>query len=314
MRQSFILFLLLLGSPILPAQCITFGAPADRLREKWGMMRIGDSVLVDQSEILVGEYLDFLYYGQAQMFPHYLHFKTRGCAAEKDRLQTVAIDPSLLPAADVLAAMPYGWLFRRPAAFDYTRFSSVGSPAWLPVEKDSVRTRAERRHLKELLQYAVSGISYEQALAFCRWRTAVDSIRSCDHSLEDSMASCYIFSLLPPELYDRLDQLHDSLTTQKNCTGPVFNFLNAGAPCYPDKQTDPSRCGHSALNGFAFKPSAEGLYNIQGNVAEMTTKKGVAKGGSYAQPAVVALKKQATAYSRSEAWLGFRCVARRRKK
>ncbi|HET6224738.1 MAG TPA: hypothetical protein VFF27_00570 [Bacteroidia bacterium] len=54
--------------------------------------------------------------------------------------------------------------------------------------------------------------------------------------------------------------------------------------------------------------------NIQGNVAEMTSVKGIAKGGSYSQYAKDSYSGAINNYTKPEFWLGFRCVVVKRPK
>ena len=51
------------------------------------------------------------------------------------------------------------------------------------------------------------------------------------------------------------------------------------------------------------------LYNIFGNVAEMTSEKGIAKGGSFAHTLEECAADRVQKYDAPKAWLGFRCVA-----
>ncbi|WP_375561983.1 formylglycine-generating enzyme family protein [Bernardetia sp. OM2101] len=52
-----------------------------------------------------------------------------------------------------------------------------------------------------------------------------------------------------------------------------------------------------------------GLYNMFGNVAEMTSEKGIAKGGSFAHTLEECAADKVQTYDSPQAWLGFRCVA-----
>jgi formylglycine-generating enzyme required for sulfatase activity len=52
-----------------------------------------------------------------------------------------------------------------------------------------------------------------------------------------------------------------------------------------------------------------GLDNLFGNVAEMTSEKGIAKGGSFAHTLEECAANKVQIYDSPQAWLGFRCVA-----
>ncbi len=55
-------------------------------------------------------------------------------------------------------------------------------------------------------------------------------------------------------------------------------------------------------------PSGRSLYNIIGNVAEMTATPGVAKGGSFKHTLAEAEPSQSQAYAGPCSWVGFRCA------
>ncbi|AFM02547.1 hypothetical protein Fleli_0036 [Bernardetia litoralis DSM 6794] len=61
---------------------------------------------------------------------------------------------------------------------------------------------------------------------------------------------------------------------------------------------------------FDYKPTKQfELYNMFGNVAEMTSEKGIAKGGSFAHTLEECAADRVQVYNSPQAWLGFRCVA-----
>jgi formylglycine-generating enzyme required for sulfatase activity len=60
-------------------------------------------------------------------------------------------------------------------------------------------------------------------------------------------------------------------------------------------------------------PNNYKLYNMIGNVAEMTMTKGVAKGGSWMDKNEDCMIRKNTTYSTDLPWLGFRCVCELRK-
>ena len=61
---------------------------------------------------------------------------------------------------------------------------------------------------------------------------------------------------------------------------------------------------------FAYKPTRHfEVYNIFGNVAEMTSEKGISKGGSFAHTLEECAADRVQKYDAPKAWLGFRCVA-----
>ena len=59
---------------------------------------------------------------------------------------------------------------------------------------------------------------------------------------------------------------------------------------------------------LAYWPNKLGIYNLIGNVAEMTSIKGIAKGGSWKHTEDEISVDKDFEYTESTSWLGFRCV------
>jgi len=58
----------------------------------------------------------------------------------------------------------------------------------------------------------------------------------------------------------------------------------------------------------SYPVDAHGLYDLRGNVAEMTTEENLAMGGGYRTPASSCQPESGQAYAKASTWLGFRCV------
>ena len=61
-------------------------------------------------------------------------------------------------------------------------------------------------------------------------------------------------------------------------------------------------------NTYAYPPNALGMYNMIGNVAELTATPGVAKGGSFRQSIKDVSVQTTIPYAQPQMWLGFRCA------
>lgn len=59
---------------------------------------------------------------------------------------------------------------------------------------------------------------------------------------------------------------------------------------------------------YSFYPSAAGIYNLIGNVAEMTSTEGIAKGGSWNEPLSKCKLSSRTYYEAPTGHVGFRCI------
>jgi formylglycine-generating enzyme required for sulfatase activity len=241
------------------------------------MVRLNDSIFLDRFEIGVADWLEFMHDGDG-----------------------TAPDPT------VLKELPYAYLFDRGAG-EGRRFRSFGiyTRFRMDVRSDSLRTRAQRYKADRYAHYPIAGISYEQALDYCTWRS--EQYMEFLRTRGDTM-STVTFELPKAREMDALLTKADS--TNGIC--PLFNYncepcqsqVNVGrrrAFIRPGKELTPT-------TGYA--PDALGLYNLRGNAAEMTATKGVAKGGSYKEPAAECAQGWSQPYDKPEPWLGFRCIAR----
>ena len=164
--------------------------------------------------------------------------------------------------------------------------------------------------------YPVVGISYSQALDFCKWRTerVKEFLKNAGGKkqktgMPDNISDLYyrlptvaeweygayagLDSILHPFGYEFLDD-----STRLNIVnvkrGEEYNPL--GQSGYM-----PWSCGSSDKNQFGF-------YDMIGNVAEMTSENGTCKGGSWNHFLEVSRIFYNLPYTTPSSWLGFRCV------
>lgn len=192
--------------------------------------------------------------------------------------------------------------------------------------------------------YPVVGISYEQAVAFCRWRSQVVTFNFNQNTAKpiDTLSADYVrFTFrLPTEAEWELAALIErGLPYGTTCTElPIV--VNPKAAAYLKKQSgstadvaqitadikqynqkNPLR---SWINyrqpepyflkllapGYVYQgpPNDHGLYQLAGNAAEMVQERGVTKGGSYLDPLEACTVKARGTYSGPAPHIGFRCV------
>jgi len=185
---------------------------------------------------------------------------------------------------------------------------------------DSLVWVSYRQHSEEFIEtyyrgnsynsYPIVGISYEQAQAFCNWRTErVNELlarmpnapfRSVTYRLPteaewEMAASGKLDSIKFPYGYPGV------YTAHKNDSVKNFNCR------YPDD--DSLHVGQRDIMPVNFSiPNQYGVYNMIGNVGEMIAEKGVAKGGHYDLPLAYCTIKERMSYKNPNRWLGFRCV------
>ena len=140
--------------------------------------------------------------------------------------------------------------------------------------------------------YPVVGVSYEQVLAFCKWRTerviAFYRLRYKD--------DWHIEYRLPTEQEWESMALWESYQVNNNSSQkPLFNCKET---CITPH----------TIQVKLFNKSLTGQYQLLGNVAEMVLEKNKAKGGSWFHSAEECRTGLSQSYFTPTAWLGFRCV------
>ncbi|PKP11438.1 MAG: hypothetical protein CVU09_04000 [Bacteroidetes bacterium HGW-Bacteroidetes-4] len=246
-------------------------------------IRISDDVYFDETEIDVASWLSFYTW----TIVHEGFGK-----AQKLMPDSNAIEPEL-------------WNYIKSKSTDFVSFEARYTQ--LPVgyfcnECTVDAELAERlpnfRNRCSILDFPITGISYEQAEAFCKWRTK---------TLGDNKI---VFRLPTPEEWkyfavnglsesEKENGFRDSLSN-KNCA--LFNYN------IPSKNGNDENQGN--LKGVAmYSPKTNGAYDVFGNVSEMTSLKGVAKGGNFTLYANQSHVDSIQSYTKPEIYLGFRCIA-----
>lgn len=159
-----------------------------------------------------------------------------------------------------------------------------------------------------LLDLPIVGITYEQAMDFVGFRQ--DLANNCGLTLKTDKANLYSYEcFLPtPEQFDSVLTFGDS-TNSKSC--PIFNYKNCFCKDCPSSKKlynwpVTQHQGKAPMYIWGYYPDDNGLFNLRGNVAEMTSEKGIAKGGSFQHYASEAEHGKSQTYSKPEIWLGFR--------
>ncbi|MBF9220569.1 formylglycine-generating enzyme family protein [Hymenobacter ruricola] len=194
--------------------------------------------------------------------------------------------------------------------------------------------------------YPVVGVSYEQVVAFCKWRGKAISYminRSKPYS-PDSLAAEHVVveSRLPTEAeWEQAALAKRGLPFGRKCTESLLEVNPKAATYFKQRsgttayisqiqsdikaynRTKPSR---SFINYNQPEPyflrlltpayvyggptNDYRLYNLLGNAAEMIQERGVAKGGSYRDPLAGCTVTSRSTYSDPSPTVGFRCMIR----
>lgn len=153
--------------------------------------------------------------------------------------------------------------------------------------------------------FPVVGISYEQAVAYCRWRTMF--VKLVLSNKKNFKSQDLEYRLPTKKEWEALAESTSAAIDKKGkdkkgnltimCVNPKPN-----GDCLYGKYSDVTAPVDE------FPKNSLGLYNTAGNVAEMVLEKGICKGGGWrnaledCRPAVDAH------YSKPSSWIVFRCV------
>jgi len=164
----------------------------------------------------------------------------------------------------------------------------------------------------------ITGISYEQAVGYAEWCTTYYN----DFNVNNGIGGAYSFRLPSPEEFENfallgmtkcyekrkpedrektIQQLREC-KNEKKCA--LCNYANKEV-CESNTKLI-SKFGNELYPVGVFFPNCFGAMDMQGNAAEMTSEKGIAKGGSYLLPASESEPEAVQNYTEPQPWLGFR--------
>jgi formylglycine-generating enzyme required for sulfatase activity len=181
------------------------------------------------------------------------------------------------------------------------------------VEVDSKKGKKTRAQEK-CINMPITGITVKQAQAFAAWVTE-------RYSLDGKYADLSLTFRLPtPDEVDSLltDIFGDFKPGMENFDAFKNGINSHGCAIYnhahnswcDNNKNMKLRYGYGVpMEVNFFFPDWNGLYDLMGNVAEMTSVEGVAKGGSCIHPASACQPGNDIKYDGPQWWLGFRLVA-----
>lgn len=184
--------------------------------------------------------------------------------------------------------------------------------------------------------YPVVGISYQQALAYCEWRTELLNQRLIDENYKiicrlpsikewELIASCGLdtkvfpygaatnkdlFKIKPNsgKYFIHKNNLPYSIMEVNNM---IKNFNQNLTPIFRfncKQETTKFLTQETPNYVYNLPVSSVGLYNMLGNVSEMVAEYGTSKGGSYRHGIEFCKIENSIPYSEPEDYLGFRTI------
>jgi formylglycine-generating enzyme required for sulfatase activity len=163
------------------------------------------------------------------------------------------------------------------------------------------------------LRYPITGISYEQVIEFCKWRTKIVN----ENPIFKTDKKQIVFRLPTEKEWVQFAKIgfseqelkigfRDSLAIMQNkkvkCREcPMYNYKTTSS-------CDSMPSITVTYNG-CYAPDGKNTYDLFGNVSEMTSIKGISKGGNYLLFAKQCHPDSIQKYVEPEKWLGFRCIA-----
>lgn len=168
---------------------------------------------------------------------------------------------------------------------------------------------------KTYRQYPVVGVSFEQAQAFCKWRT--DMVNANIYAQKKKL-TYQALDTLDMKLVDKIYEYRLPTKVEWEEIAAIGYAPKTKAKIEKEKKIngnflDPSRTKRSdvkTLTGLAgsYYPNSIGVYDIFGNVSEYIAEKGIAKGGSWQIDQKECTVQKDFSYDKPNNQLGFRCV------
>ena len=164
---------------------------------------------------------------------------------------------------------------------------------WLQGKNKSVKLASSYYQSATYRDYPVVGVSYEQAIAFCKWRTSMVKMFYSRAFKSEFNAEYRLPTEAEWEMVAYLES-HKIAEFEKAVPGKCHLKNDSNNLCPVSTKT--------------FGKGHFGMYQLIGNVAEMLDEKDKSKGGSWQHFAEESRVGKVQHYNEPNKWLGFRCV------
>ncbi|MDG1913995.1 MAG: SUMF1/EgtB/PvdO family nonheme iron enzyme [Crocinitomix sp.] len=172
-------------------------------------------------------------------------------------------------------------------------------------------------HHPSYQNFPVVGISYEQAVAYCTWRS--DRVNEMLFAKKNKVVYHFYkedssFAEIPEVCNYRLpnEVEWETFSTEPFSKKNTRKYKKYGAKMNVKREHDEAGIDKDGSDVTApvdcYWPNIYGIYNLLGNVSEMVAEKGKSKGGSWFHKVEECTVDSVIEYSVASSWLGFRCV------
>ena len=150
------------------------------------------------------------------------------------------------------------------------------------------------------------GVSYDQAVKFTVWRTEAfkKELDNMDKRDRENFPKEFEFRLPTPAEWSRMR----FMTQEKGMLKQVDKIADTYEKEFKTSKNDVLNSSSKVHDVFSTMDKKLGLFGLHDNVAEMTSEKGIAMGGSWNNKSTEADFTKKSKYTTPEAWLGFRCI------
>jgi formylglycine-generating enzyme required for sulfatase activity len=186
----------------------------------------------------------------------------------------------------------------------------------IPLLKEELKLK-DSLNYANLLELPIAGISMQQVNNYLIWRETITKKNNLT-ALQNYEITCRLIH--PKEWISLSDKVGPRLKTN---TSKIIDTIGTQG-CYvlnikpsincKGREGGLKKYGSGTFGVNSYWPDNYGIYQLFGNVSEMTSEEGVSVGGSYLNYGAECFPDKIITYKKPEPWLGFRCIIEYTKK